>query len=83
MKTVYFGFVGYPEIKKIEQVMMPCGDSIAPCLGARVQVGDWKGICSFEPESPQAFDVGAVLDYGKRCVDYHRKKQEDLRESKE
>lgn len=79
---VYFGFAGYPEIKKIKMVMMPSGESIAPCLGAFVQVGSFKGICSFSPDSPDAFDVKAVLDYGKRCVDYHRKKQQDLRDSK-
>lgn len=75
MKTVYFAFAGYPEIKKIEQVMMPVGDTIGACLGARVQVGDFKGICSFAPDDESAFDVRAVLDYGKRCVDYQRKKQ--------
>jgi hypothetical protein len=85
MKTIYFGFAGYPEIKRIETVLMPRGDrqnlEVGQCLGARVVVGDFKGICSFNPESKEAFDVKAVLDYAKRCVDYQRKKQGDLRES--
>lgn len=79
MKMVYFGFAGYPEIKKIETVVMPRGDrdsiELGACLGARVVVGDFRGICSFNPESPEAFDLGKVLDYAKRCVDYQRKKQ--------
>jgi len=82
-KTVYFGFAGYPEIKKIEQVMMPSGDTgdtIGACLGAYVVVGDFKGICSFPPDSEDAFDFDGVLEYAKRCVIYQRRKRGDLRE---
>lgn len=75
MKTVHFGFAGYPEIKKINQVMMPTGNTIGACLGAHVVVGDFRGICSFTPDTPEAFDVQAVLMLAKRCVDYQRKKQ--------
>jgi len=78
--NVYFGFAGYPEIKKIKMVMMPSGESIAPCLGAFVQVGTFKGICSFSPDSQDAFNVNEVLALAKRCVEYQRKKL-DLRES--
>lgn len=74
MNTVHFGFLGYPEIKKIKQVMMPMQETIGACLGAFVEVGDFKGICSFEPESEHAFDVKEVLDYAKRCVIYQRRK---------
>ena len=84
-RTVYFGFAGYPEIKKIDVVMMPRdGEKLAigACLGAHIQVGDFKGICSFSPDSEQAFNFKEVLEYGKRCVEYQRKKQGDLRDSK-
>jgi len=72
----WFGFSGYPEIKRVAWEVTADtrpGHFAGSALCASVQIGEWSGVFCFPPGHKNVGDLEKVVQLAKTGIEWHRR----------